>query len=412
MAIISSLYTGVSGLSANGTAMSIIGDNIANSNTVGFKASRASFGDILSQNLVGSSGTFQIGRGAMLTGVSPVFTQGSFQTTESGLDMAIDGDGFFMVKDPNGANFYTRAGQFSVDRDGYLVNPEGYKVQGYLASQQGTITGGVGDISLSSSFIPPVASTGAAITANLNAADSVPSVAPFDPSDSATYNFSTGITLYDSLGNGHMENVYFVKTGAGTWDVYAPGSTSGMASIGNLAFDSGGNLTAPVGGKLNATFDYSASGAGTIGGIGFFDFNSASQYAASSTILSQSQDGYPSGSLRSVSVDQSGIMTGLFSNGMTRAVGQVALANFQNPNGLTKYGRNLYASNLDSGQATIGTPGTGGYGRVLSNSLELSNVDLAREFVDMITAQRGFQANSKVITTSDDMLSDLINLKR
>jgi flagellar hook protein FlgE len=410
MAIISSLYTGVSGLSANGIAMSIIGDNIANVNTVGFKASRASFGDILSQNLTGASGTFQIGRGAMLTGVSPVFTQGSFQTTDSGLDMAIDGDGFFIVKDGNGASFYTRAGQFSVDRDGYLVNPEGYRIQGYGASLSGTITGAVGDISLSSSFIAPVASTQATITANLDAAESIPAGA-FDPNDSTTYNFGTGITLYDSLGNGHTENVYFVKTAAG-WDVYAPGSTSGMAAIGSLTFDAGGNLTA--GGSMDAEFDYTASGAGVIGGpgSGFFDFSSATQYASASTVLSQSQNGYASGSLRSVSADQNGLLTGLFSNGMTRPIGQIALANFQNPAGLTKYGRNLYAANLDSGQATVGAPGSGGYGRVLSNSLELSNVDLAREFVDMITVQRGFQANSRVVTTSDEMLADLINLKR
>lgn len=401
MAIISSLYTGVSGLSANGTAMSIIGDNIANTNTVGFKASRASFGDILSQNLVGSSGEFQIGRGAMLMEVSPVFTQGSFQTTDSGLDMAIDGDGFFMVKDPNGANFYTRAGHFSVDKNGYLVNPQGYKVQGYLASQQGTITGGVGEISLSSSFIPPVASTKADITANLNASDALPAI-PFDPTDSASYNFSTGITIYDSLGDGHMENLYFRKTGVGTWDVYAPGSTSGNTAVGSLAFDANGNLTA--GSPVSATFSYS--------GAVSFDLSSSTQYASASTILSQNQNGYPSGALKSVSINQTGIVNGLFSNGMTRAVGQIALANFQNLNGLTKYGGNLYAANLDSGQATIGVPGTGGYGRVLSNSLELSNVDLAREFVDMITIQRGYQANSKIITTSDEMLADLINLKR
>lgn len=407
MAIISSLYTGVSGLAANGTAMSIIGDNIANTNTVGFKSGRASFGDVLSQNLVGSSGEYQIGRGTMLTSVSPVFTQGSFQSTESGLDMAIDGDGFFAVNDTaNNATYYTRAGQFSVDKSGYLVNPEEYRVQGYLASSTGAITSGLGDMSLSTSFIAPTASTNVTIGANLDAGASI-LVPAFDPADPLSYNFSTGITVYDALGNGAIESVYFRKTAAGppsTWDVHAPGSTLGNASIGTLTFDASGNLTG--GSPLSANF------VSLNGGALSFDLGTATQYAAPSTILSQSSDGYPSGSLTSVSINQDGLLTGLFSNGMTRGIGQVALGKFQNPNGLTKYGRNLYAANLDSGQATIGAPGSGGYGRTLSNSLELSNVDIAREFVNMITVQRAFQANSRIITTSDEMLSDLINLKR
>lgn len=407
MAIISSLYTGVSGLNANGTAMSIIGDNLANANTVGFKSGRASFGDIMSQNLGGGSGNMQVGRGAMLTGVSSLFTQGSFQTTDSGLDMGIDGDGFFVVEDPNGASFYSRAGQFSVDKSGYLVNPEGYRVQGYLASSTGSITGAIGDISLSASSLPPVATTSGTITANLNAGDSVPSVGPFNANNSATYNFSTGMTLYDSLGNGHMENLYFVKTAANAWDVYAPGSTAAGGLLGGLTFSAAtGALTA--GSPLAATFNY----AGTSAVNASFNLSSTTQYGAASNIVAQNQDGYPSGSLRSVSVDQSGIMSGLFSNGMTRAVGQVALGNFQNPNGLSKFGRNLYASTLDSGQVIVGAPGTGRFGQVLSNSLELSNVDMAGEFVKMITYQRGFQANSKIITTSDEMLSELINIKR
>lgn len=411
MSIVSSLYTGISGLSANGTAMSIIGDNIANTNTVGFKSGRASFGDVLSQNLVGSAGNVQIGRGVMLTGVDQVFTQGSFQSTESGLDIAIDGDGFFLVKDAaNNGTYYTRAGQFNVDKSGFLVNPEGYRVQGYQASATGAITSSLGDLSLSSTFIAPIASTIATVSANLDAGSSI-IVPPFNPADPTTYNFSTGITIYDSLGQGHLENAYFRKTAVGppsTWNVYAPGSTAGNAAIGALTFDAVGQLTG--GSPIAANFAY-------LGGPLSFDFglgtsSAATQYAAPSAVLSQSSNGYPSGSLTSVSIDQSGLITGLFSNGITRGIGEIALGKFQNPNGLMKYGRNLYVANLDSGQATVGAPGTGGYGRTLSNSLELSNVDIAREFVNMITAQRGFQASSKIITTSDEMMSDIINLKR
>lgn len=410
MGIISSLYTGVSGISANGTAMSIIGDNIANSNTVGFKAGSASFGDILSANLGGGGGNMQVGRGAMLTGVSSNFTQGSFQTTENGLDMGIDGDGFFIVKDSDNVSYYTRAGQFSINKDGYIVNPQGDKVQGYLASTTGTITGAIGNISVSATSLPPVATSSATINANLNAGATAPAGA-FDPTDSSTYNFSTGMTIYDSLGNGHMENIYFKKTGAGSWEVYMPGSTLNAAAPpyvaqGTLTFNASGVLTG--GSPISASFSYAGAAALTAS----FDLSSSTQYGAASNIFSQSQSGYPSGALKSMSVDQNGVMSGLFSNGITRPIAQVALALFQNPNGLSKAGRNLFTETLDSGQVIIGSPGAGRYGRVLSNSLELSNVDLAGEFVKMITLQRGFQANSKIITTSDEMLSDLMNIKR
>lgn len=413
--LISSLYTGVSGLSTNGSAMAVIGDNIANANTVGFKASDASFGDILSSTMASSSGNYQIGRGSQLMGVSADFSQGSFQTTENGLDLAIDGSGFFIVSDSSGATYYTRDGQFDISKEGYLVNAEGYKVQGYQADSSGNITATLGEISLSSAYIQPSATTEATISANLDAGAVAPDplINPFSASDSDSYNFSIGITLYDSLGNANEENLYFVKTAAG-WDVYAPDSTSGSTAIGNLTFDSSGNLTSS--GLLDASFDYSSSGAGVVGGLGagseLFDLSSFTQYATSSTANSLDQDGYPSGSLTNVTISSSGLIEGQFSNGKTKALGQIALATFQNQTGLYKSGNNLYAATLDSGQASVGIPGIGQYGTVLSSSLELSNVDLTAEFVKMITLQRGFQANSKIITTSDEMLSDLLNTKR
>lgn len=420
MAIISSLYTGVSGLTSNGAAIAVIGDNIANANTVGFKASNASFGDILSSTMTSSAGNYQVGRGSQLLGVSADFTQGAFQTTENGLDLAVDGSGFFIVNDPDNASYYTRAGQFDISKEGYLVNPEGYKVQGYQTDSAGNITPALGDLPLSSAYIQPSTTKEATISANLDAGAVAPDplINPFSSSDSDSYNFSTSITLYDSLGNARNENLYFVKSAtAGTWDVYAPGSTSGNSAIGSLVFDVNGNIDTAVPGNtgsLDATFDY---GAGlTIGGLGagseLFDLSEFSQYTASSTILTQYQDGYPSGSLRNVSIDPNGVISGRFSNGKTKALGQIALATFQNQNGLFKSGNNLFKSSLDSGQASVGTPATGQYGKVLSSSLELSNVDLTREFVKLITIQRGFQANSKIITTSDEMLTDLLNTKR
>ncbi|VAX33837.1 Flagellar hook protein FlgE [hydrothermal vent metagenome] len=415
--MLTALFSAISGLNANGTSLSVIGDNIANMNTVGYKSSRVAFGDVLSQTITGTSGNSQIGRGVIVSDISPLFTQGSFETTASALDMAIDGDGFFMVKE-NNSNFYTRAGQFTLDKAGDLVTPDNLKVQGYLYDSGGNATGVVGDISVASLNSAPHPTANAEFSVNLDSRDSV--TGPFDPTNtSGTSNFSTSMTVYDSLGNDHLLTTYFTKTAANQWEanvvtVTDPATdppTYSVIGTQALQFDENGNLTTPDPPEFTDTFDFSPWGADSAQNVKF-DITGMSQYGADSATVFLSQDGFTSGSLKTLSVSEDGTITGIFTNGQTKPVARLALAKFTAPTELTKIGRNLYAESFSSGQPIIGEPGTAGIGRVLSSSLELSNVDLAEEFIKMIAAQRGFQANSRVITTTDDLLQEVVNLKR
>ncbi|MEW6601430.1 MAG: flagellar hook protein FlgE [Nitrospirota bacterium] len=427
---LTSLFTAVSGMNANGTALSVISDNVANMNTHGFKASRAAFGDILSQQL----GESQVGRGVLLTDVAPQFTQGTFENTASVLDMAVDGEGLFILKDSSGT-YYSRAGQFSVDKDGYVVNPGGTKLQGYALDLTGA-SSGLGDINISSVNSAPSATANVSISANLDSRESI--ISAFDVTDpNNTSNFSSSISVYDSLGNGHIVNIYFTKTASNTWswnavvsaadnaNIYAPATAAvdEIQATGTLTFNSDGKLltettaAAPTGGfdfeggatqNQTITFDFGDS-ITTDSGTGL---DGTTQFGSNSSTSFQNQDGYASGSLKSITISQDGTMTGIFTNGQTRGVAQIAIAKFVAPTQLIKMGRNLYAESTDSGQPIISTPGTSGTGTVLSNTLELSNVDLAEEFVKMILSQRGFQANSRVISTSDELMQELVNLKR
>jgi len=427
---LTSLFTAVSGMNANGTALSVISDNVANMNTTGFKSSRAAFGDILSQQI----GESQVGRGVLLTEVAPQFTQGTFENTASVLDMAVDGDGLFVMKDSTGT-YYTRAGQFSVDKEGYVVNASGIKLQGYLYSATGTATSALGDINVSSVNSAPNATQNVVLAANIDSRATIP--AAFDVTDpNTTSNFSTSVTAYDSLGNGHNVNVYFRKTAeaatGNSWAWYAvvdaADSSSGSTEIqaqGTLGFTNNGFLDTESAITYNlASGGFDFNGGAAAGQVIDFDFGTSittdagtgldgtTQYGAESATSFQSQDGYASGSLKSITISQDGTMTGIFTNGQTRGLAQLALAKFISPTGLTKMGRGLYAESTESGQPVISTPGSSGTGAVLSNTLELSNVDLAEEFVKMILSQRGFQANSRVISTSDELMQELVNLKR
>ncbi|MBN2654444.1 MAG: flagellar hook protein FlgE [Nitrospirae bacterium] len=430
MGILTSLFTGVSGLNSNGNALSVIGDNIANSNTTGFKGSRAIFGDILSQALGGGSG-FQIGRGVSMQSVEAQFTQGTLESTSNPLDMAIEGDGFFLVNSAAGATYYTRAGQFHLDKDGNMINPEGLLLQGYLAQQNNAL----GTINVASINSQPNPTGEVKVYTNLNSNDST--IAAFSIADpTGTSNFSTSITVYDSLGNSHLISVYFTKTAANTWTWNAVGNSAEITSTstsGSNARIASGALGFTTNGELNtesATTYYNAGATGidfngaTLNQITAFDFGSSittdggtgldgtTQFGSPSSVFFQSQDGFTSGSLQSLIVDQNGIITGVFTNGQVQEIASVAISRFIAPLELSKIGRNLYAESSGSGQPIIGTAGTSGRGRVLANSLEASNVDLAEEFVKMIAAQRGFQANTRVITTTDDMLTELMNIKR
>ncbi|MBI1911755.1 MAG: flagellar hook protein FlgE [Deltaproteobacteria bacterium] len=551
----SSLYTGISGLNANMSKLSVVGNNIANVNTVGFKGSRVIFDDVLSQTLSGGTGTNQIGLGVKMSSIQKIFSQGAFETTGNSLDMAISGSGFYMVKDPVlNSTYYSRAGQFTTDKDGYITNPEGLRLQGYMANSAGALQNTVQDLQLTTKTIAPNATTNATLTASLDSNASIPgfvitsgtndainfsvdggttwfnaslvsdgglssgsaysgssiaasiksalearngntdtydvsyddqtglfsvtnntgnagtlvldwssplstastilghnavssgaiAAGSSNASDVAagdfflgkagdTSNFSTPVTVYDSLGNDHVVTLYFRKDSLGSvgnnWDWYAvvdgTDTTSGATEIqakGTISFNTSGALYSETG----VTYPYGGfnfTGGALQSQIISFDFGNSiaqagtgtdgtTQYGTTSGISALTQDGYSSGTLQRMGVDQDGVISGIFSNGKDLTLGQVLLADFASPVGLSSAGMNLYKETYDSGQPLIGAPGSSGRGLVQASTLELSNVDLAQEFVDMITAQRGFQANSKVITTTDELLAELSQLKR
>lgn len=433
MSLYSAMYSAVSGLNANGMALDIISDNVANSNTVGFKRSRPIFGDIVAQTLIGATATFsQLGQGVLVTDVQQIHSQGALSSTGIDTDLSISGSGYFVMNGTtNGqtGDFYTRAGQFHLDQDGYLVNASGLNVQGYGVNDQNQINGMVGDIELTATNIPPLATENMVITANLNSEDP-PIGAAFDINDPYnTSNFATAMNVYDSLGNAHQVDIFFRRTAANNWEWFGltdgGGLDGGVAGVptqisnGTLGFTTDGRLdTETVNNPgidfLNATpgqvidFDFGPS-ITTDGGDGE---SGTTQYSATSSVNFQSQDGYTTGSLTRILIDSDGLIQGSYSNGELRTIGQLLVSSFQNPEGLYKLGTNLWGETRESGQPMLGIPNTGPRGSIMSQTLEQSNVDLAEEFVNMITTQRAFQANSKAITTADTLLGEVINLKR
>ena len=411
----SSLYSGVSGINACSKQMDVISNNIANSNTIGFKASKVYFADILSQNLTGGA---QIGRGVSVSNIGTQFSTGSFETTSSGTDLSIDGDGFFIVKDQNNANYYTRAGAFSIDVDGYLVDLNGYRVQGLTGAVAAAET--MGDINLSGAQSKPVATNEFSLGVNLDA----------ETAEDDTYYVSQ--TIYDSLGGSHTLSIEFTKTAtAGEWEYHAyiddVESDTTVAAAGTITFDGDGILdAAPTDVELNFD-DFQANNLATGAGIG--DANdmiwvlsgdlattttpeSITSYASTSSTSNVNQDGYASGVLSSVSIGSSGQIDGYFTNGQTSTLGYIVLANFTNTSGLTQAGSNLFSATIESGEAVTNQAGAGGMGTIVSNALEMSNTEIATEFINIITAQRAYQANAKVVQTTDEMMEELISIKR
>ncbi len=453
MGILSSLFAGVSGLNANGNQLTIIGNNVANLSTVGFKSSKATFADLVSSSLGGGSGVLQVGIGVALTGVQPSFTQGSLVTSANALDLAVDGNGFFIVKDAQGGTFFTRAGQFQLNKDNKVVDPSGYKLQGYQTDANNAITGSIGDIALPSTTAAPNKTSTGSISVNLYSGTTATTFSLSNPT--GTSSFSTSMTVYDSLGTSHLLTFYFTKTAANTWDYNITANTSEVTAANYNAANKDtalgitrvgkGTLTFTTAGALDIESvvtrydDGTAAGtAGTVAGRLQVDFSGATQdqlitfnygtslttdsgttgldgttqFGSASALVSQTQDGYGAGALQAFLVDSTGTISGRFSNGQLRTLAQVTLARFPSNLGLTRVGKNLFAETRDSGQPLKGAPDTAGMGKVQANSLELSNVDLGESFIDMISAQRGFQANSRVITTADEILQELVNIKR
>ncbi len=408
MGILTTMFTAVSGLNTYGNALSVIGNNIANVGTVGYKSSRAEFADLVSASLAAGAGGEQVGLGVFLNDVQTNFSQGSLSNTGNTLDLAIDGNGFFQLRDNAGAQFYSRAGEFRVNNLGEVVDPSGRLLQGYQASATGVITGAVGNVTLATTTVAPQATSKANVQANLNSATTPPAVA-FDVTDATTYNFSTGMTTYDSLGAQHQLRMYFVQTAtANTWNLYSQVDGGAATAQTDLTFNTNGVLTA--GGAQ--TFSLPITGGAATPQSVAMDFSAMTQYGAASNLTNQTQDGFSAGSFQSLSVDPQGQVVAQFSNGQTRVLAQIVLDRFTNPNGLIHSGDNTFAESTESGAPLAGTPTNNGLGRLVAGSVEQSNVDLGKEFVDMIVTQRAFEANSKAITTSDEMLQVLVNLKR
>lgn len=444
MGITSALYSGVSGLNTNSAAMSVVGNNLANTNTVGFKGSRSIFSDMLSSNISGSGGTSQIGRGVAVSKVDNVFSQGTFESTSSNTDVAIEGEGFFMLKEVgNATTYYSRAGAFRFNSDGYLVNPEGYRVQGKAFDVNGVlIAGDPSDIQVQNvGLVPAKVTDEVKLTTNLDSQSPIidPVANPFNSADPTTFNYSSSTTVYDTLGESHLVTLYFrkedpaglVAPNNNSWEYWYSATDAQGVAIGDVAIGAAarGQVTFDQNGKLDPALPNPipampavVNGLGQIPaadvawGNGSVDtalrlIFDTTQFNSASTVISQGQNGYGAGNLTNVGIQAGGIVTATYSNGQQVKISNLVLAKFNNPGGLELIGSNMFASNNNSGDPRTGLPGPE-LGKVFTNSLEQSNVDMGQEFVKMITVQRGFQANSKIITTVDDMLGELINLKR
>ncbi len=421
-----SFQQGLSGLNAAARNLDVIGNNVANAGVVGFRSSQAQFGDVFANSLAGS-GASQIGIGVQLRSVAQQFSQGNISVTNNPLDIAINGNGFYRLSQ-NGAISYSRNGQFHSDSAGYIVNSDNLRLTGYTADATGNIvaTSPV-DLRIPTTDIAPSATTTFTSGLNVDARSGVLLPASFSALNPATYTSSTSGTVFDSLGNSHVFTLYFLKSASNAWNTYATidgAATAGGVPIGvtiggggALTFNSSGALTAPAA-PVTVAVDLAAvaTALGTVNGattpFNFtLDLSRTTQFGAGFSVNTLSQNGFSSGRLSGFNVGGDGIIQGQYSNGQTKRLGQVVLADFNNPQGLSPLGGNLWQETSDSGLPVVGTPGSGRLGALQAAAVEDSNVDLTTELVNMITAQRVYQANAQTIKIQDAMLQTLVNLR-
>jgi len=423
---------GLSGLASSARALDVISSNVANASTVGFKASNAVFADNFASAMTGAMSSIQIGAGGMVNTVRQNFAQGGLTTTSNPLDMAINGSGFFQIERTNGTTAYSRNGQFDLDKDGYIVTPLGEKLMGYQTRVGDTVSL-VGTGTPTPIYVPPQglgakATEEANIRANLDSSQAVPANGTFSETDPASYNSMTSIRVYDSLGNEHQLSLYFVKlaTPDNTWNVrtFLDGQALPFDPADTLTFTQNGlprQVLPPVPpattgaadpAYANFTLDIASAVSTGAEDLNFtISLTGLTQRNAAFSVTELRQDGFPPGEIAGVSVTSDGIVQGRYSNGQTQNLGQVVLASFRNPNGLVSLGNNLWAETTESGQPAIGIPGSGLNGTLSSGQIEESNVDMSQELVQMIIQQRNYQANAKSITTQDQLLQTLINMR-
>ena len=410
-----SMFSAISGLRAHQTKMDVTGNNIANVNTVGFKGSQTVFQDTLSQVIRaggqpaadrGGTNPAQIGLGVKVAAITTNWTQGATQSTGRSTDFMIEGDGFFVTRGAGNEQLYTRAGSFDFDGSGKLVTPDGSILQGWLADGNGVINANdpITDLTVPyGQIVNPRASTSGSLQGNLPADAPIPTTV------------QTKIEMYDSLGNAQEVVYSFTKAGANDWDLDVIANGVTLINDAAVTFNAAGVMTAPA-----APFTLAAVNPNTVDAAAFpswntgvtIDLSGISQFGGSSTVTAPAQDGFAQGSLQAFTLANDGTIMGVYSNGLRQPLGKLALASFNNPGGLEKAGSSSFRVGDNSGVAMVGEAGVGGRGILNSGALEMSNVDLAEEFTGLIVAQRGFQANSRVITSSDEILQDLVNLKR
>lgn len=418
---------GLSGLNAASTQLNVIGNNIANAGTVGYKASSTQFADVYANSL-GGGGASPVGIGVTASSISQQFTQGTISTDNNPLDIAINGSGFFQLN-TGGATSYTRTGQFHLDANGAIVNANGGHLQGYNANTNGLLNTGVtSDLVINSANLPPKPTSTIATVLNLNSTSAALPVATstFNSADPATFNYSSSVTIYDSLGNSHALQTYYVNQGvpAGggedTWDVYATVDGKGIGTAGTpaatLSFTTGGALdpvtTLPVSTPLfTVPLSVTMTNGATSPQPVTIAFAGTTQYGTTSGVNAQTQNGYASGELSQFSAGATGIITGTYTNGQTQTLGQIIMNNFVNPGGLQSAGNNGWYASAASGSPLLSTPGTGGLGTLQSSAVENSTTDLTSELVNMITAQQNYQANAQTIKTENQITQTLVTLR-
>jgi flagellar hook protein FlgE len=449
---------GLSGLNIAAKNLDVIGNNVSNTNTVGFKQAQAQFSDVYTAaqggGSIGVSGT-----GSKVSTVAQQFGQGNISVTSNPLDMAISGQGFYQLQDVNGDLKYSRNGQFQLNKDGFIVNSQGHKLTGYQADPiTGAIaTGRSGPLQLPTQAITPNPTSKSEIGLNIDSRELPPKIAEFNPADPQTYNRSSAMTIYDTLGNEHVLSMYFQKaqSPANTWNTYVtvdnqPANPSSPSTPGAAAGQEGAAGTPPTAageeggaqakakstGTFVGTLSFNSLGAlestnpastpmgvlGIPGGIVFangsttpqqmtMDFTQSTQFGAQFGVTSMNQNGYTSGQLNGFNTSPDGTILGRYTNGQSKALGQIVLSNFANPQGLISMGNNEWAASAASGQALVGQPGTASLGVIQSGATEDSNVDLTAELVNMIVAQRVYQANAQSIKAEDSILQTLTNIR-
>jgi flagellar hook protein FlgE len=437
-----SFNIGLSGLRAATSDLNVTGNNIANAGTAGFKQSRAEFADVYAASVLGTGSNPQ-GSGVLLSNVSQLFNQGNINYTQNALDLAINGNGFFQTSN-NGDVSYTRAGYFGTDRDGFMVNNFGYRLQGYTVDPAGNLQNGiVGDLQIETASQAPRATESLDQVFNLNSTNQIPTTVPFNPADPTSYNSSTSTNIYDSQGNSHVFTQYFLKTGPNTWNMNVlidgrnpDDPTLTTPSTVPLTYTASGQLdipaliaSAPTGftvdpnGVIQLTTwvpaapstaippVWSPNGANaSAAGIGI-DIRESTQFSSTFAVNRVSQDGYTTGQLSGLEIDDTGVIFARYTNGQSRIQGQVVLANFANVQGLTPVGKTAWVQSFQSGEPVVGTPRSGTLGALQSGALEDSNVELSDQLVNLIVAQRNYQANAKTIETNSAVTQTILNLR-